>query len=63
MGLEFDELPPEPLPAGFNFLLTSEDGRQNPNSAKLPLLIRRSKPEEGKEELLTEASSLGSIFT
>jgi len=61
MGLESDQLPPETLPDGFNFLLTSEDARQNLSRAKLPLLIRRSKRDGGKEEPLPEANSLGSI--
>src|SRR5206468_9301961 len=60
MGLESDQLPPETLPDGFNFLLTSEDARQNLSRAKLPLLIRRSKRDGGKEEPLPEANSLGS---
>jgi hypothetical protein len=61
MGLEVDELLPAPLPEGFNFLLAKEDARQNLSKAKLPLLIRRSKPQGGNEEPVPEASSLGSI--
>ena len=62
MGLEVDALPTGPLPDGFNFFLTSEDALQNMSRAKLPLLIRRSKRDGGKEEPLPEANSLGSIY-
>src|SRR5205085_8092680 len=59
MGLEIDALPPGPLPDGFNFLLISEDARQNMSRAKWPLLIRRSRPDGSKEEPRSEANSLG----
>ncbi|HEV3447407.1 MAG TPA: hypothetical protein VG099_22390 [Gemmataceae bacterium] len=62
MGLEIDEPPPEALLEGFSFLLTREDARQNLSRAKLPLLIRRSKRDGGKEEPVLEANSLGSIY-
>jgi hypothetical protein len=62
MGLEVDELPPELLANGFNFLLTGDEVRPNLTETSLPLVIRRSNSDQRTREPPAEPNSLGSVY-